>query len=161
VSVSLSSPAILSFTGPYEFCSNFGPGRVHLAGVTYPRREHAFHAHKSPDPAYRQLIAGMDDSRAGCLDAKKAGRRVLLRTDWEQVKKAVMLQVVLGTFLQNPGLADRLAGTGDAWLAEGNRHHDNYWGSCTCPRCGDGDIRHGLNYLGRILAAVRDVVRAD
>ncbi len=119
----------------------------------------------------------MEDSRAGCSDAKRAGRHVELRPDWEHVRKAVMLQVVLGAFLQNPDLAALLEATGDAVLVEGNRWGDDYWGAVPFPHrptLKDGTLRlwkpergapdtwlAGHNYLGRILMSVRDVVRTD
>jgi ribA/ribD-fused uncharacterized protein len=90
-------------------------------------------------------------------EAKRYGRRIELRPDWEQVKKRVMLTVVLAKFTQNPDLARQLVATEDAYLEEGNHWHDNFWGACSC----DDHAGDGLNYLGRILMMVRDIVRVD
>ncbi|MGX8680786.1 MAG: NADAR family protein, partial [bacterium] len=80
--------------------------------------------------------------------AKKKGRRVLLRDDWEQVKDRIMEEIVLAKFQQNPELKAQLLATGDAMLEEGNQWHDDYWGV---------DLRtgRGQNRLGRILMKVR------
>lgn len=76
------------------------------------------------------------------------GRRVKLRPDWEQVKTAVMEEVVRAKFTQNPDLAALLLSTGDAELIEGNTWGDTCWGV---------DLRtgRGENRLGRILMKVR------
>jgi ribA/ribD-fused uncharacterized protein len=149
---------IAGFQGEYRFLSNFGPGDVRIGGLVYPRREHAFQAHKLAEPDHRVPFAD-PDLTAG--DAKRRGQRVELRPDWELVKKRVMLVVVTGAFTQHDDLAKLLVATEDALLIEANTWHDNYWGSCTCQRCGHGDLNYGLNYLGRILMMVRDIICAD
>jgi predicted NAD-dependent protein-ADP-ribosyltransferase YbiA (DUF1768 family) len=52
---------------------------------------------------------------------------------------------------KNQKLAQDLLETGELELIEGNNWHDNFWGSCSCPKCGSG----GLNYLGKILMRIR------
>ena len=49
-------------------------------------------------------------------EAKKLGRRVKLRKDWEAVKVKIMEELVRAKFTQNPDLADKLLATGDAYL---------------------------------------------
>lgn len=80
-------------------------------------------------------------------DAKKLGRKVMLRDDWEEVKDDLMYKIVLAKFLQNPSLAEALEQTGNAKLIEDNHWGDTYWGVC------DGV---GENKLGEILMRVRD-----
>lgn len=148
---------IARFTNEYRWASNFGPCTVVIHGTEYRSGEAAYQAQKSTDPDVWRRIAAMESP----AEAKRYGRRVKLRPDWEQVRKIVMLQVVLAKFAQNPDLARLLTGTEDAMLIEGNTWHDNFWGSCTCPRCGNGDLNYGLNYLGRILMMVRDIITVD
>ena len=145
------------FSGPNRFLSNFWPCSVTLGSVTYPSAEHGFQASKTLDGGARLAIAGL----ASPGEAKRAGRRLQLRPDWEASRKRVMLLTVLGKFIQNPELARQLVATEDALLVEGNTWHDNYWGSCTCPDCGAGDLDNGENWLGRILMFVRDILRQD
>ncbi|MCD7839046.1 MAG: NADAR family protein [Erysipelotrichaceae bacterium] len=51
--------------------------------------------------------------------AKRAGRKVKLRTDWEDVKLNIMKELIMIKF-QNPLLKEKLLNTGDALLIEGN-----------------------------------------
>lgn len=145
---------ISEFQGEYRFLSNFGEGGVHLDGVFYPRREHAYQASKSNLVEVKHTIAALPTAGA----AKRYGQSIDIRPDWEQVKKRVMMLVVMAAFIQNPDLQKLLAETGDQYLEEGNRWHDNFWGNCLCQRC---TAIHGRNWLGTILMHTRDVVVPD
>lgn len=146
--------AIEGFQGPYRDLSNFGAGHVRVFGHDYRTREHAYQAAKSADDAGRLLVA----RAATPGEAKRAGRKVPMRPEWERVKKQAMLTVELAAYNQNGFLAELLLSTEDETLVETNRWHDNFWGDCVCPRCSGVP---GLNYLGRLLMAVRDVIRVD
>ena len=52
-------------------------------------------------------------------------------------------------------LRQMLLDTGDAILIEGNFWHDNFFGSCTCPKCGN----KGQNNLGKLLMQIRDEMK--
>ena len=54
-----------------------------------------------------------------------------------------------------PELRQKLLDTGDAYLIEGTTWHDNYWGICTCDRCGG----RGQNKLGQLLMEIRKEIR--
>lgn len=157
--------AIERFDGENRFLSNFWMVPVTIGDITYPSAEHAFQASKTLEFSLRNRIAGLKTPG----EAKRFGRSITLRPDWERAKKPVMLVVVLTKFTEHPDLGARLADTADApdpRLIEGNTWHDNYWGSCSCERCARGfeDMYwadRGLNYLGRALMAVRDMVRCD
>lgn len=148
---------IAGFKNEYRWASNFGPARLTIHSVEYPTAEHAYQAQKILDREARLRIAALESPG----EAKRYGRHVELRPDWEHVKKIIMLQVVLAKFAQNEDLGRLLTATEDAMLIEANSWHDNFWGSCLCRRCGNGDLNYGLNYLGRILMMVRDIVRVD
>ena len=70
------------FDGPYAFLSNFFFSPIEYEGITYPTVEHAFQAAKTLNPIERQAIADLPTPGA----AKRAGRQVTLRKDWEDVK---------------------------------------------------------------------------
>jgi ribA/ribD-fused uncharacterized protein len=146
-----------AFDGPYRFLSNFYPASVYGLGdgLTYPTAEHAFQAQKTALLEVRRRIAEYVTPAA----AKSAGRQVELRSDWERIKKQVMLRVVLAKFCRDADLARELCDTGHALLVEGNTWHDNYWGDCHCgrPAC----AAPGKNYLGSILTSARLVLRED
>jgi ribA/ribD-fused uncharacterized protein len=148
--------AIDEFQGEYRFLSNFWACGIEIENVCWPTAEHAYQALKAVHTHDRLRIA-----EAGTPgQAKRLGQSIVLRPDWEGFKKRAMLLVLVAKFTQHPELASQLAGTGDQLLVEGNCWHDNYWGRCSCPRCRAGGTA-GLNYLGRLLMAVRDVVRLD
>ena len=78
--------------------------------------------------------------------AKRLGKRVELRPDWEDVKIDIMRQVLKSKFTQNPELKAKLIATGDAELIEGNNWNDRFWGVCN---------GKGQNHLGRLLMELR------
>jgi len=139
------TPPIKEFQGEYRFLSNFYPAQMHHDGLLFPTSEHAFQAAKTLNFQYRWEISQL--STPG--QAKRAGKEVLLRPDWEQAKVRIMAEIVALKFLQNPPLLRKLLQTGVAVLEEGNQWHDTFWGIC------DGK---GNNHLGKILMSFRDRV---
>ena len=141
-----AAAAIDSFQGEYRFLSNFWPAQVVFEGITYPTAEHAYQAAKSLDAAERQRIAAAPTP----AEAKRAGRALQQRDDWESAKFDVMERVVRDKFTRNPELRRQLLATGDAELIEGNTWGDRVWG-----------VYHGEgeNRLGRILMRVRAELR--
>ncbi len=139
------------FRGEHFFLSNFFVAPFVYDRVRYNTVEAAFQAAKCASPGDRMQFASLDPGRA-----KHLGRRVALRSDWEQVKDGVMLELVRAKFSQNPDLKEALLATGDKELVEGNDWHDNYWGRCRCPKCRGKSAR---NQLGRTLMAIREEFR--
>jgi len=139
-------PTIASFSGEYQFLSNFWDATVSLEGESYRSTESAFQAAKTLNPDERKEIRmELTPGRA-----KRLGRRVQLRPDWDRIKDDVMLELVRQKFTRHPDLAARLLATGHATLIEGNTWRDTYWGVC------DGA---GQNKLGQILMKVRGELR--
>jgi ribA/ribD-fused uncharacterized protein len=148
-SVATARPeAITEFQGPYRFLSNFWPAEVVHEGITYPSVEHAYQAAKTLNIAERRRIAAMADPAA----AKRAGRKLLLREDWETAKFRVMQACVRDKFTRHAELRRKLLATGDAELIEGNTWGDRVWGVYQ----GEGE-----NRLGRILMQVRGELRSS
>ena len=138
------------FDGKYMFLSNFYNASCVFEGNFYPTVEHAFQAAKTLIPEEREEIRKADTPGK----AKRMGRAVTLRPDWEEVKTDVMRQCLRSKFSFLP-LAIDLINTGDAELIEGNYWHDNTWGSCTCEKCGN----KGENRLGKLLMEIREELR--
>lgn len=138
------------FKNEHEWLSNFYPCTVRMRGQVFPSSEHAFQAAKTLYMDERARIATLTAGQA-----KRAGRSVELRPDWENIKDKVMMAIVLYKFKYNPELQEKLLATKDALLVEGNWWHDNYWGNCICQGCKD---KIGKNKLGRILMQVRYVL---
>lgn len=142
------------FTGKNFFLSNFYLHNVmfKLADGTigvFPSAEHAFQACKTRSVKDQKRI--MDAQTPG--RAKRIGRSVALRSDWERVKVNVM-SAILSEKFRDETLAGLLLETGGQELIEGNVWHDNFWGICTCDKCGND----GENMLGRILMVIRDTL---
>lgn len=132
--------AISEFTGDYFFLSNFYCAEVVYKGIRYQNNEAAFQAMKCPEMA--RSFSSLNPS-----EAKRLGRRVKLRPDWEDVKEDVMREVCFAKFFQHDDLRIQLLATAPAELIEGNDWGDKEWGMC------DGE---GKNKLGKILMSLRD-----
>lgn len=138
---------IVEFDGDYAFLSNFYPSTIYHDGITYPTNEHFFQAMKTLDISERKAIAAAETPGL----AKRMGRNVKLRSDWEKIKVDVMR---LGLILKftDAELAEKLIATGDEELVEGNWWHDNTWGNCHCTAC---SRKGGRNLLGMLLMELR------
>lgn len=137
----------------YSFLSNFYACQVEYEGITYPTSEHAFQAAKSLDPDIRKWIAAAPTPG----QAKRRGRSIELRPDWEKIKDQVMFDIVREKF-KNEDMRARLLmtiGEGYDGFCEDNYWHDNYWGDCNCERCKNIE---GKNMLGKILMDVANEV---
>jgi ribA/ribD-fused uncharacterized protein len=130
------------FEGDFRFLSNFYPSEVEMDGIVYPSVEHAYQAAKTFDLELRQKIS--QDSNPSA--AKKAGRTLKIRPDWEEVKLSIMESLVRQKFSKEP-FKTKLQNTGNAKLIEGNWWGDKFYGVYK----GQGE-----NHLGKILEKVRD-----
>lgn len=153
--ISPPAPAIDRFAGRWGFLSNFHPSPLAWEGLVYPTAEHAFQAGKVPaevDTVRRWVAAAETPAQA-----KRRGRQVPLRPDWDTVRLEVMASVLRAKFTANPDRQAQLATTGDHLLVEGNTWHDQFWGDCRCTRsvCRPA----GANHLGRLLMNLRTELR--
>ena len=130
------------FRGKYAYLSNFYEAPVEYDRLVYQNSEAAFQAQKCIDRKDREMFTRLNPS-----EAKKAGRKVQLRKDWEEVKISVMTEIVRAKFFQNSELAELLMATNDAYLEEGNTWGDKIWGTVN---------GQGANNLGKILMQIRD-----
>ncbi len=136
---------INSFRGTHFFLSNFYEAPVTYNGLTYQNNEAAFQAQKCINPNDRKQFTVLSPT-----EAKKLGRNIPLRHDWEQIKIQVMKDIVEAKFSQNPDLAQKLLETEDAYLEEGNDWGDRIWGTVN---------GIGANNLGRILMEIREKIK--
>ena len=132
---------IVEFNGKHRFLSNFHKHPVMYQGILYPSNEHAYQASKTLDVHVRRKIA----AAATPGRAKRLGRSVSLRRNWETIKVGIMSELIWTKFT-DPELCRMLLATGDAVLIEGNSWNDTFWGVC------DGK---GRNMLGELLMATR------
>lgn len=151
----MKNQIINSFSGEYNFLSNFYEAlqisdlKINNSNFRPCRAisvEHLFQAAKSLDLIEQSNI--LQAKTPG--KAKKMGRLVKLRSDWESVKIDIMTQLVLDKFSQNPDLKQKLLDTGNIELIEGNTWGDKFWGV---------DGGEGKNHLGKILMYVREKLK--
>ena len=137
------------FQGEYEFLSNFYPAEVVYNNRSFRTVEHAYQAAKTLDAG--SMFAIQVATYPG--DAKRLGRMVPLRQDWESVKVGVM-ELLLERKFADPSLSEKLISTYPSQLVEGNTWGDEFWGV-------DVKTKLGQNRLGRLLMILRDGLIAD
>ncbi|MDR1638553.1 MAG: NADAR family protein [Clostridiales bacterium] len=137
--------AIDSFKGQYSFLSNFYEFPVKYEGLIYTNAEAAFQSAKLLDSEERKQFCALSPAVA-----KRLGRKVNLRPDWETVKVGIMEEILFSKFTDCEDLKEKLLATEDAELIEGNTWNDRFWGVCKGT---------GKNMLGKTLMKVRDRIR--
>lgn len=146
------SERIESFTGRYAFLSNFYMHPVQWEGREWKSAEHAFNAAKTALEGEKTWVGNAKDA----LEAKRRGRAVTLRDNWDHHWRYVMMYDIVRAKFEDVVLSDRLRNTHDAILVEGNTWHDAIWGVCRCNAC-----PKGRNCLGIFLMQIRyDIVRS-
>lgn len=132
-------------TDEFRWLSNYYPCPVVYEGRQYLSSEAAYQAAKTLDLEDRKRFEKM-----GAGTSKKEGQKVVMRSDWNEVKDQVMFDIVLDKFSRNADLRLKLLATDDKYLEETNWWKDTYWGVCNGV---------GKNQLGHTLMAVRDMIR--
>lgn len=138
--------------GSAESCfSSFFPVTVHLDGRAWPTAEHYYQAQKFDSqamPALVQAIAKAPTAQAAAELAQK--NKKYIRQNWQEQKLDVMQKVVLAKFMQSDHCREILLNTKDRPIYESSPA-DSYWGV--------GEYGSGQNHLGKILMAVRSLLR--
>lgn len=150
------------FQGDFEFLSNFYKHKEIFTTLPYKYStgdtslvvsdnvESLFQASKTLNMEEIEYLASF--STPG--QAKRAGRRITLRDDWEDIKDEVMEYLVREKF-KIPILQDKLlAIPGDMYIVEMNYWNDTYWGVCS-------KTFEGQNKLGEILMRIRSELRSQ
>jgi ribA/ribD-fused uncharacterized protein len=128
----------------YGEFSNFYPAPITIRDKVWPTSEHYYQAMKfEAYPEVMEKIRLMD--APGQAAKMGRSRKLPLRTDWEKIKEAVMMDALRAKFTQHPDLKELLLSTGDAILVEHTKR-DFYWG--------DG-LGGGKNRLGHLLMVLR------
>lgn len=133
----------MRFRNDYWFLSNMYECSIDYKGHHFRNVEAAFQAQKDPSrTAEFENLSGKD--------AKRLGRKVNLRSDWERVKEDEMRGILRAKF-SDPSLAEKLCAV-DEPIEEENDWNDTYWGICN---------GRGRNRLGVLLEELKAELQPD
>ena len=137
----ITDKGIFGFFQEYRFLSNYHVCDVVYEGKIYPSSESAYQAAKTCDPVLQRAFQLMEP-----FEAKRAGKTVPLRDDWDWVRDDIMMDILVFKFVAHPVLTEKLLATGGLYLEETNDWRDIYWG-----------VYNGIgeNKLGKTLMAIR------
>ena len=130
------------FRGYYWFLSNFYPVTLRdleYPTITYGSVEAAFQAAKTLSYEERKAFESLSPR-----EAKRLGRRVFLRPNWDSIKEEIMESYLRQKF-SIPMLRKRLEAIEEP-LVEDNTWGDRYWGRVN---------GKGLNRLGALLEKIK------
>lgn len=132
------------FRGEFFYLSNFSDySFTDNNGRRWKTVEHYYQSEKTNDPKEKLLIQNAKTPEI----AKKLGRKVKLKKEWDNIKVDVMRNALKFKFNQNKDIRDKLIGTDGYYLIEGNDWNDTFWGEVN---------GKGLNVLGKLLMELRD-----
>jgi ribA/ribD-fused uncharacterized protein len=134
----------------HNWFSNFIPYEtpVNINNIHFKTPEHLFQSLKATDWEDVKKIA--DCETPG--QSKRLGRKIKIRSDWEEIRNDCMLYVLRFKFNKNTKFGEQLMNTQEP-IVEQNNWHDNYWGDCFCEKCKSVE---GKNNLGKLLMKIRE-----
>ncbi|MFC9858357.1 MULTISPECIES: NADAR family protein [unclassified Streptomyces] len=125
------------------------PARIVFAGESYASVVHGYWALSAADAsdgsAIRDAVSGGE--------ARDLGGWATHRSDWPDVRLAVMAELLRAKFTQHPELAQVLVATGDARIS--------YTGLSDSPFWRDVPDARGRNWMGRLLELTRSELVAQ
>ncbi|WP_328898655.1 NADAR family protein [Streptomyces sp. NBC_00441] len=125
------------------------PAPVEFAGDSYASVQHGYWALSAADASDRSRIR---DAASGS-EAHDLGGRATRRSDWSDVRLAIMAGLLRAKFTQHPELARVLLSTGDARIS--------YTGLADAPFWRDVSDDRGRNWMGRLLELTRSELLAQ
>lgn len=132
--------------GPAVGFSNFSLHPVKTEKGVFLFSEAAFQSYKDPDnEEYIKQLQNISKP----VDARRLGRKCLMRKDWDNVKLEYMLHVLRLKIDQNNEIKENLMNSGMRYIFESNKN-DCYWGM--------GEDGKGNNYLGKLLMKIREEI---
>lgn len=133
----------MKFRGEFYFLSNMCPApiTVNFNGeiLKFTCSESLYQALKCPSRIHE--FVALDG-----YQAKRLGKTVKIRDDWNEVRIPIMRKILSVKFTQHPELLARLKNIKTP-IEEENHWGDVFWGTCN---------GHGENMLGKLLMEIRD-----
>lgn len=151
----------LAFHSEHAWLSNFFPCHFEVQGIPFRSSEHAYQysrALRLGEPQVAELISRSKSAK----HAKQLGKGITHTSEqWDADKIDVMRKIITEKFTQNFELGGKLISTGQSSLIEATI--DGFWGAKAS--ISSKSIRNGTwmgaNFLGKILAEVRDELRRN
>lgn len=139
-----------SKTPDYAWLSNFSEHSFVLDDLRWPSVEHFYQAQKQTDADICEQIRKAESP----LQALKMGRNKShpLKTEWPEIKEAVMQRAIHAKFEQNREIRELLLATGNEELNHLSRT-DSFWGQ--------NEAGEGENRLGLLIMALRKELQAS
>jgi len=139
---------IKGFTDHNRWLSNFQRAVIDFEGLQFPSVEHAYVFAKFSDQYAPTGEDFLDFLKQSAGSVKRLGRAVVIRSDFDSIKLAIMTSCIKSKFSSNnPELTMKLLATGNCYIEETNSWGDTFWGK---------DMHgNGLNHLGVIIMARR------
>lgn len=140
----------------HEFLSNDYPAKITITipdmdnfTMVWPSATHLFQAMKTDDMSVAQKIFDAEDAE----EARRIGDSITPHYGYDNATKLLYMKGIISKkFKQHPDLMDKLVATGEDIIISTNSHHDNFFGSCTCPDCIN---TKGHNHVGTALMGLR------
>ncbi|MEV5160734.1 NADAR family protein [Streptomyces sp. NPDC053728] len=125
------------------------PAQIVFAGESFASVLHAYWALSAVDASDRTRIREAASGR----EAHDLGGQATRRSEWPDVRLAVMAEILRAKFTQHPDLARVLASTGDARISYTGLSDSPFW----------RDVRdgRGRNWMGRLLELTRSEIVAQ
>lgn len=132
--------------------SNFSSFSLEWKGHRFPTSEHAYHWEKFETTGNDSLSQAILNAVSAHDAFKFAGEyKQYRRADWDQIKLAIMLDILRAKADQHDYVRRKLLATGDRELIE-NSWRDAWWGW--------GQDHKGKNMLGKLWMQVRNELRS-
>lgn len=125
------------------------PASVEFAGDTYASVQHGYWALSAADASDGSRIRDAASGR----EAHELGGRAARRSDWPDIRLAVMAGLLRAKFTQHPGPAQVLLATGDATISYTGFEDSPFWRDVPDDR--------GRNWMGRLLELTRSELLAQ
>ena len=129
----------MKFRGKYMFMSNMFNCNIEWKGEVYKSSETIYQMEKCEKEEDKKAFRMLNG-----YEAKRLGRRVNMRSDWNDIKVDVMRDILSCKFDSN--LYNKLLEVEED-IVEDNHWGDRFWGVCN----GTGE-----NMLGKLLMELRD-----
>ncbi len=140
---------IFFYEHDFYIFSNFSSFIIEWKGKLWPTSEHAYHAEKFHDEAFKEEIR-QTRSAHEALKLTMANRDKY-RVDWKEVQLECMKDILRAKVEQHPYVKKKLLDSGDKELIE-DSWRDSYWGW--------GPNKDGKNNLGKLWMEVREEFKA-